>query len=417
MRFVFVVSVDFPKGGGAARCVHMLAKGLVNTGHQVTIVLASSGQPGVRDAVIDGIQVRWAHAPQSMAERSALGRARDWLTARWCRTAMIVEIVRQHACDWMVFYSVGMDSVPSFLLARLWGQKVAGLFGDNRFLQANATVMRRLQGLTHATADIIVSRLSSVVLIGGSFALERLFTAVARKAKVVKVIPPVDVRLFSDGDASRFRKRYGIDIHDRLVVYSGAMAIWEGVDVLLQAMCQVFSSSNAVRLVLAGYVSDSTGASVIGAVRSMGIGDRTTVLQRLSLEDVVDMTAAASVLVIPKTDHPVNDAAMPIKLGEYLASGNPVVVSDRPSDMHHYVKHGWTGLLFESGSPGALAQAILELLENPERARAIGRRGQALALDTFDIIPVADRLATALGAPSACQHRPQIPHKQRRGTL
>jgi glycosyltransferase involved in cell wall biosynthesis len=60
---------------------------------------------------------------------------------------------------------------------------------------------------------------------------------------------------------------------------------------------------------------------------------------------------------------------------EGLASGRPVVATDNPG-MDSYVEHGRTGLLVPPGDPGAMADAIGELLADPERAAVMGAAGR-----------------------------------------
>jgi glycosyltransferase involved in cell wall biosynthesis len=70
-----------------------------------------------------------------------------------------------------------------------------------------------------------------------------------------------------------------------------------------------------------------------------------------------------------------------------MAFGLPVVAT-AAGGIPEAVEHGVTGLLVPVRSPVALAQALLELLEDGERRRRLGAAGRARFLERF----TADRM-------------------------
>jgi len=67
---------------------------------------------------------------------------------------------------------------------------------------------------------------------------------------------------------------------------------------------------------------------------------------------------------------------------EYMAAGLPVVATD-VGGLREAVAEGDTGFLVASGDHAAMAERIIQLLSNAERARAMGLRGKALAEQQF----------------------------------
>jgi glycosyltransferase involved in cell wall biosynthesis len=96
--------------------------------------------------------------------------------------------------------------------------------------------------------------------------------------------------------------------------------------------------------------------------------------------DVPEVMAALDVLVLPS----IKSEAMSQVIPQALAVGTPVVgtsVGGTPE----LVRDGETGRLVPPADSAALAAAIVDLLDDPERARAMARRGQALVLAEHSI--------------------------------
>lgn len=71
-----------------------------------------------------------------------------------------------------------------------------------------------------------------------------------------------------------------------------------------------------------------------------------------------------------------------IVLLEAMAVGLPVVASDI-YPINYIVENGETGILVDPNDPRAFGLALLELLENPKKARAMGENGRKRCLSEF----------------------------------
>lgn len=109
------------------------------------------------------------------------------------------------------------------------------------------------------------------------------------------------------------------------------------------------------------------------------LGDR---IPRCSHRELRDLYAEAAVVAFALTPN-LHVSGMTALL-ESMTCGRPVVVTSTPG-LGDYVRDGETGVVVEPGVP-ALARGILELLDDPARARAIGAaaRSDALARLTTD---------------------------------
>ncbi|MET0928135.1 MAG: glycosyltransferase family 4 protein [Aeromicrobium sp.] len=80
---------------------------------------------------------------------------------------------------------------------------------------------------------------------------------------------------------------------------------------------------------------------------------------------------------------------------EAMASGRPLVVTDNPG-VSDYVEHGVTGLLVPPGDVEAFADALRQLVSDPDRARAMGRAAADRARSDFTSAGMSAVLARIL---------------------
>jgi glycosyltransferase involved in cell wall biosynthesis len=92
------------------------------------------------------------------------------------------------------------------------------------------------------------------------------------------------------------------------------------------------------------------------------------------------------------------------------------VVAAREGAMIELIESGKTGLLFEAGKANHMADAIVELANDPQRARQMGTAARAACVERFDIDHFADAICNFLEQcfPSAVRRRreeKQIPQR------
>ncbi len=96
------------------------------------------------------------------------------------------------------------------------------------------------------------------------------------------------------------------------------------------------------------------------------------------------------VFVLPSVDEPWG-----LVVNEVMNAGRPVIVSDRVGCARDLVCHGENGYLFEAGNVGDLRKALGQILYNPVRCRAMGRRSQEI-VKAWDFEADVDGLTLAV---------------------
>lgn len=396
VRIVYLLYADFPYGRGPARYIHMLGKELVAHGQQVSVILPYAFRPGPKVQEIDGIKVQWCYVPQTppVSGRADIG-LKGHLLSRVLFVLKLFVMSFRREYDWLILYSVNIETIIVAIAARLTGRKVASHYADLPWRQSRPTLRDRIRYWSTSRAEIWGARLSTLVFPISTY-FERRLEQIAPHTPRLLLPASVDTVLFGSGDGSKYRTRPELAGH-KLVVYAGTFWVVEGLANLVAAMAQVTRRIPDARLVIAGGASVADSDDVEALAAQHGIRDKTVLLGQLDLADVVDLLAAADVLVVSKINHLANRVAMPIKIVEYLSAGKPIVASNI-GDIGYYLRDREHAILVEPGDVQALADGICEVLQDAELAEHLAKQGQQLARDTFDALSVTARMLAGMEA-------------------
>lgn len=216
--------------------------------------------------------------------------------------------------------------------------------------------------------------------------------------RLVRVDGVVDVaRFMGAGDGEQIRKEFGIG-SGPLLGCVARLAPNRGHEPLIRGFALVLARYPDARLLLVG--KGEMRERLEAFVGELGLaqqvlfagyrdGDLAAVLDALD----------AFVLMAAGSDDSCRAAL------EAMASARPVVAR-RVGALPQAVLHGTTGLLIDDDRPESVAAALSVMIENPDRARAMGDAGRQRALDIF----APERHAAQMEA----IYRQAIAHRARR---
>jgi phosphatidyl-myo-inositol alpha-mannosyltransferase len=167
------------------------------------------------------------------------------------------------------------------------------------------------------------------------------------------------------------------------VVFVGRQEPRKGLHVLLRAWPEVHRQTGA-RLRLIG--ADPLRVRLLVSQQRLSL-DGVDVLGPVGQEERTAELLAAKVLVAPS----LGRESFGIVLTEAFACATPAVASDIPG--YRDVMTADTGLTVPPGDPEALAQALIALLEDEPRRRALGASARELARERYAWPDIAARLA------------------------
>ena len=153
--------------------------------------------------------------------------------------------------------------------------------------------------------------------------------------------------------------------------YAGNHGIAQGLGIVLDAAERL---DGEARFVLLG------DGPVKAELQARDTAGRIEFRPGVPVESVADFLLSCDALLIPLRDHPLLDDFIPSKLYDAMAVGRPALVATR-GEAAQLVHEAGAGLAVAPENGDALATAVRRLIAAPDEAAAMARRGRAAARD------------------------------------
>lgn len=210
-----------------------------------------------------------------------------------------------------------------------------------------------------------------------------LLTAQGVEPKRVTSLPDgVDVDVFQPGvPDSRLLKQLGL-AGKRVIVFLGVLTDYQGVDVLFDVATILCRTHPEAHFLVLGYPNEERYRA---EARDRGLDGMMTFPGRVPYNEASRWICLGEVAVSPKRSLTEANG----KLLNYMACGRPVVASDTPVNRELL---GHAGIFAAVDDAESFAERIMELLIDPDRAKAVGVVLQARASQEFAWPVLARRL-------------------------
>ncbi len=195
------------------------------------------------------------------------------------------------------------------------------------------------------------------------------------------VIPNALTREVSDDPGARDAVRRELDVPPRhvLLIMVGGVHPRKGLDILLEALMQCRrAGSREFTLAVAGDASAAPPEflrKIENLLGQEGLRDHVRLLGHR--QDIPRLLAASDVFVLASRSE-----GLPLSVVEAFAAGLPAVLTDT-GDCARLTGRGRRGHTVPRDDPRAFAQALQDLLQNPESRRQMGARARTLVRKRF----------------------------------
>lgn len=249
---------------------------------------------------------------------------------------------------------------------------IHGVISREREIYSGSFYDRLRYGLLAAYEARALRRVDHLVAISGH--VREAYAASTRGRPWTRIENPVPDAFFELPDRAEAGR----------VLFAGSITEIKDLLTLMRAIDRVRRAYSDVRLRVAGRVTSEVYDQLVRAcVTRLGLGEHVRFLGLLDREAIMHEYARAAVVALTS----VQENA-PMAVIEGMAAARPVVAT-RVGGVPELVREGETGYLCDAGDDATIAERLLGLLRDRDKAQRMGARGRAIAQERFSAAKVA----------------------------
>jgi glycosyltransferase involved in cell wall biosynthesis len=311
-----------------------------------------------------------------------------YLKGLWLACLAIRRIHRKTPVD-AIFVWCGenpLNVLVTKILAMSLGAVLIAEHSEFPFVSSRKTAVIRI---VHWVSErITVKWLDGATVI--STMLHDYFAAKMRPgARLLPVPILVDTAAFAPPAQPRAREK-------RTIVFCGNVRHDGEADGLLRAFSRIAGDFPEWSVQIIADLSEGTREAELKKLAAdLHLADRVELTGLRPRSEIPAALAQGDVMALPRASGTFSTAGVPTKLGEYLASGKPVVVTST-GDISRYLRDGVDAFLTPPDDNEAFAQRLRYVLAHPDEAAEVGRRGRQTAVAQFDTFVQGARIVQFL---------------------
>jgi glycosyltransferase involved in cell wall biosynthesis len=226
---------------------------------------------------------------------------------------------------------------------------------------------------------------SKALIFVSQAALEQFAARYRRRPSWRVLRTGIDAETWSPGPG-RLPRKFRIPAGAPVVSIIGALRATKGHALAIAAWHSVLSRLPEARLLIVG--DGPERATLRRQIRRAGLHHRVVFAGRIDDEwERVDIVRASDIALLPSYGE-----ALPMALIEASACARPVVATD-VGGIREVISDGLSGILIPPGEIGAIADAVIALLQDSERRAQMGQTGRMLVQERFNMYGWARRLS------------------------
>jgi glycosyltransferase involved in cell wall biosynthesis len=352
MRILTTLTYYRPHYSGLTIYAERLARALVESGHQVTILTSRYNPSLPARESRDGVQVIRPHVLMHVSKGVLMPTMFYWAWENIRRA----DIVHLHLPQ--------LDAAYIALLSRLMNKPIVLTYHCDLLLPSGF-IHAIANQVSHLANKLSLGLADQVVVNTMDYAEES--TILRRYLPKIRAIPtPVELVSPTQAEVEGLKRKAGLEPGQHIIGMVARLAAEKGVEYLVEAMPEILKKYPTARVLHVGQYQDVLGEEEYAAkLKPMiqALGDHWTFMGILPAAELAAFYHQCQVTVLPSTNSTESFGIVQV---ESMASGTPVVASDIPG-VRQPVKMTGMGCVVPPADVHALAGGIIEILDHPER--------------------------------------------------
>lgn len=358
-----------------------IASYLTNFGHKVIWIISSANSRRTQQFSLNGVSVHASPYIPFLSETSLLGKVFNLIPATFKKVCLTLKVFTKAKYDLIFVRDDTLDGLLATYIKRRYKipfvyelsnplEQVSDIY-KHKIETAQPRPLYYLIARFNTIISIYIAKKADLILPTTRWFEEGLIKKRISASKLMPYPNGVDIESFLNKDGKGVREKYHLG-NSKVIIYVGGINKSRYLSMLIEAFSEVKQEGWNVKLLMVGDGTDRQNLEKL--TTELEVRDDVIFAGQVPQSMVPHFIAAADIgvsLVPPLSFFKVSS---PIKMLEYMAMAKPVVANQEIYEHKEVIEQSGGGILVPFVSE-AFASAITELLDNPERAENMGRKG------------------------------------------
>jgi len=382
MNIVFLINEHYPSGMAATMRIKLFSEFLVEKNHEVKVLISNQD---------NGINKRFGKHNNVSYKTMLSDKFPRFLLYMFYPFLAIYQLISSRKNNnknvLVVYDGVDLFNLQFIIFGKLIGYKVILDVVEDKILSNEN--MSSITKFHVWISEIILPYLGWVIdgVVAISTTLKKKYQFLFKKIDV-ELIPCSAANLdFSHNRRNNVGKKIKI-------AYAGSYGHKDGVEYLIDAFCEISKNNEDILLVLLGGAkrripmvpshskipinfSFTEPSSIPSDLEDKVLINNNTNIELVSYlpdDEYWQKLSESDILCMTRIDSTFANSGFPFKLGEYLATGKPVIATD-VSDVKYYLTDKQDFVMAKPSDTQSLISALEYLIKRPDKRSEIGRNG------------------------------------------
>lgn len=369
MKIAIINTLPVPSGQASVNRLLSYSKGLSDLGNEVTIMSSGFKQSLSLPSLIDGVEVYnyGIKLPRPLSLFHALFKISNALVKS--NVNVVILVSNALSLIWPLFFICKIKRIR-FVLEK----------SEYPFSMMKKGLLNKLYSFFYINTTY---KLFDGLIVMTKPLMDFFKPLVKRKCPLFEMPMTVDIDRFIQCEKDQ-------NPEGDYIAFCGGLSKTNGISNLIEAFSIVEPKYPYLKLLIIGGASNIKVIDGYKAeVKKYGLKN-VCFYGQVERDEIPHLLINAKVLLLARPSNLQASGGFPTKLGEYLATGNPVVVT-AVGDIPLYLNSS-NSYIVEPDNNKAYASKVLEVLADDCRAKQIGKEGQKLALSVFNAKVQSERL-------------------------
>jgi glycosyltransferase involved in cell wall biosynthesis len=378
MRIIFISSGQYPNGGAATNRHLAYSKGLIELGHDVEFILLEKQQWEGYKIKLDKIKFTCVNR----IEKKRLSKIKK-LKLHFETLNKVIGILNE--THKQISALVLLDNNILILILLLWkGKRLDLKIFHERTEYPSVVAKKSILGKIglYIYLKYMVKKFDGIYVINN--ALKKYFSTLTH-SKIIILNMIVDPLRFEPISYKSHQTK-------TIITYCGTLDNEkDGVPILISSFAMIANDFPGATLQIIGSLDNEiTKRKLKSLVQKLNIENRVTFTGYVGREEIPKFLKESDILALARPNNKQAEGGFPTKLGEYLATGNPVVITN-VGEIGLFLTDKINAYIAEPDSPEKFSEKLHEAISDTNRTR-IGLEGKKLVYTEFNYLTQAKKL-------------------------